>query len=135
MEGVNEYLEMIADADSLEAGSLSRLPPAPPLKISENSWSVQTPQNDNIGRSWDQSQEAATRKSPASQIFLALCLRSPNIPPKVLGGAQWQSFHRFGFGIWDLKRMCLLEMMNPPRNPSEIQQFWYGGTRTTQSRI
>jgi hypothetical protein len=117
MECVYEYLLDIADPGSLQPGnsvSLSRLPSTLLGKELESSWPTPTPHDDSIGRKWGQSQEAITKKSPASHFFLALYLRGPNIPSQVLGGATWQSFRRLGFGIWDLKRMCQLEMMNPP---------------------
>jgi hypothetical protein len=120
MECVHEYLLGITDPNSLQPGTsvrLSHLPPALPAKEIDSSWPIPAPQDGNIGRKWGQSQEALLRKSPASHIFLALCLRGPNIPSRVLGGATWQAFRRLGFGIWDLKRMCRLEMMNPPADP------------------
>ncbi|KAH8704000.1 hypothetical protein BGW36DRAFT_370360 [Talaromyces proteolyticus] len=120
MECVNKYMLEIADPNSLQLGTsaqLSRLPSAPPGSELESSWPTMTPQDDNIGSKWGQSQEATTRKSPASNMFPALCLRGPNIPSQILGGATWESFRRLGFGIWDLKRMCRLEMMSAPFDP------------------
>ncbi|RDW59247.1 hypothetical protein BP5796_12171 [Coleophoma crateriformis] len=119
MECVNEHVIEIGEPDLFHPGTCAPLSHLPPSSLDNEAGSSRpspVPQDDALGSKWGQSQEALQRKSPASHLFLSLCHRGPNVASRVLGGATWQSFRRLGFGIWDLKRMSQLEMMNPPLN-------------------
>jgi hypothetical protein len=139
MDGVHESLMVIINCASLRAECATRpwhLPLAPRKWSVQSTWPVPSPQDDEKGSQVGQSYTALQRASPAFNIFPSLSWRGPHKPTQILGGARWPDFRRLGFGVWDLKRMIDLEMMNTPpglrlkseeqksRSPDNLKYTW-----------
>lgn len=77
---------------------------SPPL----HSFALASPPTDLSSHTWRHNAEAAKGSSPAKRFFGAYAPISP------LKNIFWRPFRRLGFDIWDLKRMCTLELMNVP---------------------
>lgn len=60
---------------------------------------------------WGQDESMVTRPSRAYRWFHAFSGRTNESP---IEGIEWSTFRRLGFGIWDCKRMCTLELMSSP---------------------
>ena len=67
------------------------------------------PPTDPSSTAWQQDSEAAKAASPASTFFVNYEQRLAVSP---IDNYSWQPFRRLGFDIWDLKRMCTLELMS-----------------------
>lgn len=70
-----------------------------------------SPPTDPSSKAWRQDAEAAKEVSPANRFFHSYGKRAPTSPLKA---SAWRPFRRLGFDIWDLKRMCALELMDVP---------------------
>ena len=103
MECVHEYLE---DTKI----SLREHPASNPVDIDAAS-SILTDLPTDLALAWRQHPEAAGRQSPAHHFFHGYGLRDHHSPLK---NSSWESFQRLGFAIWDLKRMCTLELIYVP---------------------
>lgn len=69
------------------------------------------PPTDPASKAWIQNVEAAEGASPANCFFRSCWQNSPMQPLH----SSWQPSSKLGFDIWDLKRMCTLELMDVPR--------------------
>ena len=70
---------------------------------------------DASSKPWRQDAEAAKRASPATNFFHSYGRR---VLTTRFMKSSWRPFRRLGFDIWDLKRMCALELMDVPGEAS-----------------
>lgn len=96
--------ELIQKASSLSLSPTLKCPPLHSSILAE-------PPTDPPSKAWRQDTEAANEASPASHFFHSHGQRVPMSPLK---NSTWRPFRNLGFGIWDLKRMCALELMDVP---------------------
>ena len=73
---------------------------------------VTNPPNGEIAHLWHQVPYSIRRPSDGYRFFHGYGLRIPMSPLKK---SSWLHFRRLGFGIWDLKRMAELEMLQGPQ--------------------
>jgi hypothetical protein len=97
-----------------------RLLNPPYQRFSDLPWPSCQPLSGEIARIWDQSPKALEHRSPAGVLWRALCLHGPNDPINILGGKTWKSYRWLGFAIWDLQRMCKLELLKIPKAAPEL---------------
>lgn len=71
---------------------------------------------DKLSNTWQQDFDASQRANLAFHFFHTFGMRSPT---SVLMGSEWKTFRRLGFGIWDLKRMAVTELLAVPRDVPE----------------
>ena len=71
---------------------------------------------DKISNTWQQDFDASQQPGLAFHFFHTFGMRSPS---SVLRKSEWKTFRRLGFGIWDLKRMAVMELLAVPREVPE----------------
>ena len=88
-------------------------PPSNPVDIDAASSILTDPptDEDEIALAWHQHPEAVGRQSPEHHFFHGYGLRDHHSPLK---NSSRESFQCLGFAIWDLKRMCTLELICVP---------------------
>lgn len=97
----SEHLESECHDPVMELASTSASVPMslPPLDVMPTG---------ELARAWEQDRAAARR--PTS----AWCLWDHGVqwPQLPIRGESWETFCQLGFGFWDLKRMCEMELMS-----------------------
>lgn len=71
---------------------------------------------DKLSVIWCQDFDASQNRSMGFQFFHIFGKRSPK---SVLKNCLWGTFRRLGFGIWDLKRMAVMELLDVPKEVLE----------------
>ena len=71
---------------------------------------------DKISHAWQQDFDASQHFSMSFRFFHTYGKKSPS---SVLKNSQWKTFRRLGFGIWDLKRMAVMELLAVPKEVPE----------------
>lgn len=64
---------------------------------------------DEISKAWDQDFDASQSFSRGFSLFHGFGKR---VPTSVLKDSEWKTFRRLGFGIWDHKRMVMMELVS-----------------------
>ena len=73
------------------------------------------PPTDRFSHRWQQDMAATQHENASYRLFHTYGQKSPS---SMLRNSQWQFFRRLGFGIWDLKRMVMMELFSvPPQVP------------------
>lgn len=71
---------------------------------------------DKLSHAWQQDFDASQHFSMSFRFFHTYGKKSPS---SVLKNSQWKTFRRLGFGIWDLKRMAVMELLAVPKEVPE----------------
>lgn len=86
-------------------------PSSPPVALEEADRSsiLEHAPTDKISKVWDQDFEASQSFNRGFSLFHGFGKR---VPSSVLKNSEWKTFRRLGFGIWDHKRMVLMELFS-----------------------
>lgn len=102
-------VQALCGTPSDDAHETSKLPY---VRHIEMPWAPQpVPQDSELDYLWSQCTEALRHPSLGYNFFHRYVRRMPKSP---LQGSSFVPFRRLGFGIWDLKKMAALEMLNMP---------------------
>lgn len=86
------------------------------------------PPSDQNSRAWHQDIFASTRQSPGYDFFMHyIGCRKPDL--------DWRVFRRMGCGIWDIKRLCAMDMLTVERGADPQQLLLRTGVGKKMSRL
>lgn len=71
---------------------------------------------DKLSHAWQQDFDASQHFSMSFRFFHTYGKKALS---SVLKNSQWKTFRRLGFGIWDLKRMAVMELLAVPKEVPE----------------
>lgn len=91
---------------------------SPPVSLEEagRRSTLEHAPTDKISHAWQQDLDASQQFSMGFRFFHNYGKKSPS---SVLKNSQWKTFRRLGFGIWDLKRMAVMELLAVPKEVPE----------------
>ena len=116
MEWVEDWLSEMQISFYSTTETVYPFSPQISLEEADGKFILEHAPTDKLSNTWQQDFDASQRPNLAFHFFHTFGMRSPT---SVLMNSEWKTFRRLGFGIWDLKRMAVMELLAVPREVPE----------------